>query len=714
MSETQDRLYELLPVYVRQQDVEAGEPLRGLLRIISEQVDVVERDIGQLYENWFIETCEDWVVPYIADLIGYKPAPEAGEPGDVSSAEGRLRNRILLSRQEIGNTIHYRRRKGTLALLEVLSRDLAGWPARAVEFGRLLAVTQSLHHLRTDRGRSIDLRAGDALSLLGSPFDLLTHTIDVRRANSSHSSGRYNPGSIGLFVFRLKSYSVTRSEAHCMEEGDNAGEHCFTFSPIGNNTQLFSDAMPPASQSCFSEEHALPSPIRRRAFGERIVSSRQSMVSAAYYGEGKSLAIWPGKDAAQPIPREAVIPADLSNWRYVPPARYVAVDPVLGRICFHPGDEPPDVIVSYHYGFSDDLGGGEYARPATSTVGERIYSIASGGTEIQGNVRKVLEQWKRDSPDRAVIEITDSQTYDENNLSIVLRPKQSLEIRAVDGARPVIRIFDIESGRAEALSISGDGGSCIFDGILVTGRGTRIVGGVSEIVFRHCTLVPGWGLHPDCKPRHAGEPSIVLRNSSARLRIEHSIIGGIKTEEPQRENEPLNITISDSVVDAMDAKSKAMWDHNSAASWVTLKILRSTVFGQIRTHAIELAENCIFDGILTVARRQRGCVRFCYVPPGSKTPRRYNCQPDTASSKAGSGSIAESGVIPIFSNTRYGNPYYCQLAENCSSAIRQGADDGSEMGVFHDLFYPQRLSSVAARLSEYVPASCQVDISFVS
>ena len=90
-----DRLYNLLPQYIRARDNAQGEPLRGLLAVISEQVEVVEADIRQLYENWFIETCDDWVVPYIADLVGYQLAHQAGEPGGVSTAEGRLLNRAL-------------------------------------------------------------------------------------------------------------------------------------------------------------------------------------------------------------------------------------------------------------------------------------------------------------------------------------------------------------------------------------------------------------------------------------------------------------------------------------------------------------------------------------------------------------------------------------------------------------------------------------------
>ena len=48
-------------------------PLKALLLIIAEQVAGLEDTIEQLYDDQFIETCAPWVVPYIADLVGYHP-----------------------------------------------------------------------------------------------------------------------------------------------------------------------------------------------------------------------------------------------------------------------------------------------------------------------------------------------------------------------------------------------------------------------------------------------------------------------------------------------------------------------------------------------------------------------------------------------------------------------------------------------------------------
>src|SRR5262245_11208368 len=207
MSANADRLYDLVPVVYRMRDAEHGYKLRALLQVIAEQVELVEEDIAQLYENWFIETCQDWVVPYIGELVGYRPVHTAGQPGTTAAAEAR--NEIMIPRREVANTIRFRRRKGTLSIVDDLALAVSGWPVHAVEFYRLLAVMQHINHLRLDRGRTVELRNRDALDHLGGAFDTTAHNVDVRRVNSQHVAGRSNIPELGVFAWRLKTYTVT-------------------------------------------------------------------------------------------------------------------------------------------------------------------------------------------------------------------------------------------------------------------------------------------------------------------------------------------------------------------------------------------------------------------------------------------------------------------------------------------------------------------------
>ncbi len=745
-----DRLYRLLPTVYRQRDAEQGFALQALLRVITEQAIAVESDIAQLYDNWFIETCQDWVVPYIGDLIGYQVVHEAGEPGDVTTVEGQLRNKILIPRRDVADTIRDRRAKGTLALLEQLAKDVAGWPARAVEFYTLLGWFQNINSLHLKRGRAVDLRDGDALDRIDGPFDELAHTVDVRRIISHRSIGRYNIPSVGLFVWRIKVYSVTRTRArHKREQGQGA----FTFSILGNDAPLYTKPVPKADSQRFSDELNFPTAIRRRSFEKRL---------ADYYGEEKSLFIWTGRlqqaqqsgsqqqEHAQPtqvvwepVPLERIVAADLTDWQYQPEGEKVAVDPVLGRIAFAPNHAPKGGLrVYYHYAFSADIGGGEYNRPLFQPTAYKLFQVSKKEGDIN-SIEDALEEWEKwkaanppsdadnPGPRNAVIEITDSGVYTEEQLSISLGKNESLQIRAANRKRPVIDLTELEPDRTGALGVQGITGAAgsrlILDGLLIFGWGIDITGQLAEVTIRHCTLVPGWDLEHDCEPKNADQPSLTLTNTDACITVEHSILGSIEVNEDEVREEPLSIKISDTILDAANNEEVlSTSDRPKRVAHAKLTILRSTVLGEILVHAIELAENCIFTGLVRVARSQIGCMRFCYVPDGSRTPRRYNCQPDLLeqavrdnpdildTEKKAEAQREADRVEPVFNSVRYGKPTYCQLANDCAEEIKRGADDEAEMGVFHDLFQPQRAANLRARLDEYTPAGMDVGIIYVN
>jgi len=740
-----DRLYQLLPAIYRMRDAKQKYPLQALLRVLAEQANVVDDNIGQLYENWFIETAEDWVVPYIADLIGYRPVFDAGPASDDATRQGRSLNRVLIPRREVANTIGYRRRKGTLAVLEQLANDVAGWPALAVEFFKLLAWNQNIDHLHMHRARNVNLRRVEALERIDTPFDPVAHTVDVRRIDSHRSIGRYNIPTVGVFIWRLKSYSLTYSPAYCEE---SSGAQCFTFSVLGQDAPLFIKRQPSTNASLIARELMVPGRVRRRAFFEH---------KELFYGANSSLAIWAdgwnGNDATQPVPADAIIPADLSGWRYMPPLKSIAVDPELGRIAFPPSQLPKKgVRVTYHYGFSTEMGGGEYSRPLFDPTPRQIdspdpakpgqdqpkyYAVGSGPQQFH-RIADALTQWKKDHPWDAVIELTESAVYVEP-ISATLDPRQTLQIRAANRTRPVLRLLDWQTELPDALSVTmGSGSRFTLDGLVVTGRPVQITGPEkaapddprapicgSEVVIRHCTLVPGWGIDCNCEPDRPAEPSLEVFNLRAKLRIEHSILGSIQVNENEVTTDPIPVCILDSILDATDPAKEAIGAPGLAVAHVVLTIRRCTVFGVVNVHAIASADDCIFLNCVNVARRQLGCMRFCYVSPECRTPRRYHCQPDLVvraveeaftdlAQQAIAKAFEKARVRPQFSSIRYGTPAYAQLSLACAAEILRGAEDESEMGAFHDLFQPQRQANLSARLAEYTPAGMDAGILFAT
>jgi hypothetical protein len=719
-----DFLYDLVPVVYRLRDADRGSPLRALLRVVGEQVRIVEKDIAGLYDNWFIETCQDWVVPYIGALVGYTPVSTLTQSS--TTARALARERIMVPRREVANTIGFRRRKGTLSLLQDLAAAVSGWPARAVEFYRLLAVTQNIDYLHMDRGRTADLRDGDALDLIGTAFDEIARNVDVRRLTSARTRATANIPEVGVFVWRLRAYTVTSAPAYCYEE---EAPNCFLFSALGNDKQLF------VNPEAIWADPALPLPITRRAFETRETDEATGGTTSGvpfYYGPGRSLMIStgapPGAPGNDPIAASRIVPADLSDWTYRPTGEQVAVDPVLGRIVFPPSQARRQAVwVSYSYGFSAGLGGGEYDRRLSQPPGARIYQVGGGARFV--HIGAALAAWRQDAPVDAVIEIVDSHVYVEP-VAIELAQGQTLQLRAANGRRPIIRLLDWQTDAPNDMAVTGAAESWfVLDGIVVTGRGMQVGGNMSGVTIRHCTLVPGWGLECHCGPKRPSEPSLGVAGAPLCITIEHSIIGAILVERDEAKEDPLLLRISDSILDATSGERVALGAYGRLCAYATLSLWRSTVFGQIQAYMIELAEDSILSSVTLACRRQQGCMRFCYVAPGSRTPRRYECQPDLVEQAVadlfakGDLTPAERDALlaaerlrvePQFESTRYGTPTYCRLAATGAVEIATGSEDGSEMGVFHDLYQPQRAGNLRQRLTENTPAGTDAGIIYAS
>src|SRR3954468_10637360 len=123
------KLWKLIPAVYRSLDSEPAEPgpLAEIVNRIGAQAAVLRRSIDRLWQDQSIETCDDWVIAYIGDLLATNL---------VASLDARGQ------RLDVAKTIYYRRRKGTVAILEELASDITGWDAKVVEFFRRLGRTR--------------------------------------------------------------------------------------------------------------------------------------------------------------------------------------------------------------------------------------------------------------------------------------------------------------------------------------------------------------------------------------------------------------------------------------------------------------------------------------------------------------------------------------------------------------------------------------------
>ena len=738
MSETVDeRLYNLLPAIYRIRDADQGEPLRALLGVVEEEFLAIEQDIAGLYEDLFIETCDEWVIPYIGDLLnvhGVHP---------ISARAGSLRSYVA-------NTIAYRRRKGTAAVLEQVARDITGWPAHAVELFQLLGTTQHLNHLRMDNVRTPDLRDTNNLQLLGGPFETAAHTAEIRSPETAR--GKYNIPNIGIFLWRMQSYPVDRTTAR---EVPGKG---YTFDPTGIEIPLFNQPKTEEKITHLAEEINVPASLRRRPLYNELESRRKALISSKtpksiYFGKQPVLSlslINEGQSQPNVILPEDIHICDLTNWANPPSSPghiRAAVDPVLGKLVLSDSisPKPLEVLVSYSYGFSHDVGAGPYTRTDFThqvlnrqvdwQVGVSKEKTAVGVENLFPDLTSAVEEWnKQPEGTVGVITIMDSRTYHDeltgDDYSIKIPGGSQLLVTAADwpvvedpdtfvsqrsigqfaatGLRPHL-LGDIQINGKAGVD-DPNAGELVLDGILIEGKISVMEGHLGGLQVVHCTLVPE---NDSLEVLSSDDPG--KSNDTLKLTIRQTICGGIVLSETVPGLDLMDCIIGMDGSTVIDAKG------------TTVRIEKCTILGTSYMRKLE-ASNSIFKSDVKVEQRQAGCMRFSFVPYDSSTPRRFQCQPDLALSKQAIKEEVPSveylpeniknAVLdclqPVFTSLTYGNPAYSQLSPACPVDILTGAKDNSEMGVFSTLQQPQRENNLLAALEEYLRFGLEAGIFYVT
>ena len=103
------QLFDLLPQLYHIWDKDNGS-LKAFIEALGETLDDMEQNISEFYQDSFIESCHEWIIPYIGQLIGARLVGNDGQQ----------------QRREVMKTIGWRKRKGTLPGLEDMAGNFAG------------------------------------------------------------------------------------------------------------------------------------------------------------------------------------------------------------------------------------------------------------------------------------------------------------------------------------------------------------------------------------------------------------------------------------------------------------------------------------------------------------------------------------------------------------------------------------------------------------
>lgn len=683
-----DKLWNLLPAVYRAQDTDrfdSNGPLREIVNRIGATAGALRRSIDRLWDDQSIETCDDWVVPYIGALLDANLVPGLDPRGQ---------------RLDVAKTIYYRRRKGTVAILEEIAADITGWDAKIVEFFRRLGRTR--HGLDppigaaaanpgiaalqlaeglvgpltgTGIGGFADLRNAYGARQAHSAFDEFFHTADLRQGRGR--LGWYGIPRLGIFLWRLLSLPV----GPVTPVPVLGCPGWFTFDPTGRDVPLFA---PSRSADAFGnwvspDEASLPTPI-----SQTLLDADLAAPSSRLY------------PAALAVQQSLTAPPSLDEI----PAAALLIRPERGRFCHAAGSPPPsgEIVASYCYGFPSEIGAGPYDRRVGTIAVERpaVAAMLSGGSVLPVPL-----------PASGTVVFADSLTYagiDDVTVS------GSLTLAAGPRQRPLIRL------PGGAATFVGTEGSCLtLDGLFISGGDLVLRGSFDEIVLSCCTLDPGSaarGADPETSSPPAspfavaadGRPlaptRLWIEGQVKRLTADRCVLGPIRTS---GDGLVETLAIGNSIVQAIPT-SPGLAEAALALADGSVSLSRCTMLGQIAVHRLEASE-CILQQLAQVDDAQNGCVRFTAWADGSVLPRKF-----------------ESVRIPqgaaLFTNVDFGAPGYGQLLPLADEAIlppatpdgapqntiSEGASDGAEMGAYARDKNPIKARALLIKFDEFMPA----------
>lgn len=704
-------LYERLPEIYRIRDQEQTPPgqLKQYLGLVEDAFSEIHNNIQDLYRNLFIETCDDWVIPYIGQLLGVSILE--GDPAQL--------------RADVAEAIALRRRKGTLAGIERLTYNLTRWGVHCVELRENLVWSQHVNHLRPDdrrlplRGGTMPLRDPAYIGLLNTPFDPFAHFADLKPAAIGQI--RYNLPNLAVFLWRLRDYRVpaTKPVFHDIIKIDGIHCACFYIHPLAYPVRLFNtyrfdpDREPPV----VSELDETPNPIPMERLNDHYTFGvPEKYIAVDTYDPAHYNTLDIADQGLQFHLPVSVFKstgwgfrgAHLCHWEQHLPFTIdkptIVVDPELGRvlIAVKGADDAESLslanalkdhmLVTYTYGSPGPIGAHPVDR---ASYPRKLYNEPVNYIDInwhtdtdptKNGLQKALENIQlRTQP--LVIEIHDSMVHQLDVGAAGLQLNRSLIIRAADGQRPIIklqnplRFHPVDIADAHRLTVR-------LHGLYLTGDSAQPLitrAAVNRLEITGCTLDPTGAadsvqLEQDYGFTNAGD--IAAFDQVPEIIIKRSVTG------PLRIDTPYTLRLEDSIIDA-EGDIAVSGTGDPAKTWGPPTWFSGiTVFGSMRVETIA-GEGGIFHHNLEAWNTQKGCIKFSYFGgTDNKLPPNHRCV---------------SRVYLRFVSRRFGEPGYGQLHYTTHSSIREHGPEDHEMGAYGFLKEAQKWRNLEIRYREFLP-----------
>jgi hypothetical protein len=752
-------IYDRLPEIYRQRDLEQSPPgqLQEYLAVVEEAFGAVYDNIGELYRDLFIESCDAWVIPYIGDLLGVSP----------------LSGPAWTLRADVADAIALRRRKGTIHALELLAYDLTEWASFCLELRDTLAWHQNLNHQRPDIqstvqqmegvafGGTVEIRDPALLSLIGTPFDPFAYYADFKPVELGVL--RRNLPDVAVFLWRLiasqvgPSMPVWRTTTATGAALPLAGRAVrFDIEPTGRPRVLFnvSQITPSPDAPMVSTIDQVPGPIpTARLTQETPAGAPQNYVSVNTYDAAAvpPALITDTSLALQFHLPQATFPADawsfrganLCGWETAldPPLenREMVIDPRIGRVVIGVETAPEAtalenfMLVTWTYGAPGPVGaqpGANLIAPA-SWLGNTYQTVTVDYRTDPKALQKALGNLNL-ATGPVLIEIDDSMTH-TLDLSLVagvnladtitsLQLQFPLMIHATSGNRPVVKLLNHSLAFRPISVVAGAGQTqpqvdaqvaglkVLFEGIYFNGdglpAGTPLVAraALPTLEFARCTLDPGGAVRlngvRDGMQTSFGLDARFGFTSGAEydaFQPDPKITIYRSIAGPVEMESAYQLQIQDSIVDG----GAGPGENGAAAIGIGSRANPLSGWGPVLS----------VSGVTVLGRARvrsatgSGAI-FCRAleAQDNQTGCLRFCwfAPETNRLPQNFGCV--TGVTLRFTATTFGTPGYAQVSLDSDTAVLQKGPSSDEMGAFGFLLNSHKWRNLQIRFREFMPA----------
>jgi hypothetical protein len=709
-------------------------PLYAFLRALAQEAAVLKRSQDRLWSDRFVELADDWAIPYIADLVATRL---------VSSLNTRAR------RADVAKTIFYRRRKGTLRVLEQLIADMTGWDGVVIEeFRRLGRMRHGLDPRAregrltgTPEGGWADLRHPRGARLARTPFDEFHYTPDVRRPRGK--DGWYGIFKLGVHVCRLAAVELTGVTPRRLRTiAPNV--QGLTFDPSGRDVALFATNAPRADFTAWhrAREWELPRSIPCLLLGDAqftispfevaAVRVNAALPAASRDPAADELAKLAGghfrsEDDLRTVLASRPHGTDLTNPGVIGPMLVSALDAACGKAALLPAT-------------SADIGGGSI--DAVQTVGLVSTTVPRGDTDA-ANLSTWPAVWPagtrplRIDPDRGRF-VIDRSAQPAATLTVRYFVGMPGRVGAGGYARDIevpTGVFNQWQNGSSAAGIRNNGLTYVADSTTCSAPPDNITIQNAQIVaadqkrpyvrlnadWRLGSGIPAGQLRIDglwigasaaatvviqgdfeivdiasCTFDPGGADAdgaailavpLVVTGRIGHLRVSRSILNEIRLGGAGVIE---RLEIADSIVQIRTPGTAALTlpdtDTNIVRTTVLAARLGDVVIDVDQLYASEL----LCTGTIDVTNTQAGCFRFSAAVSGSRVPHPYESRELT-------------DVAALFTSTRFGDAGFAQISDAAPATIARGAEDGAEMGAFASEINPIKEDSLTAKVEEYMP-----------